>query len=138
MRQIRKVLILDDVAQAAATRELLKNAGAASVIDIANNSRQAISYIEQQEFKFPEQMPDLVLLEINLPNNSGLDFVSGFMDLSPEIREKIYLVVLTQIEDEDILKKIYENPDIEYVIRKPLTEKNIRDLQIRVEENLKK
>jgi response regulator RpfG family c-di-GMP phosphodiesterase len=138
VRQIRKILILDEKSSSSKSREILLKSGVVGTVDDFDLARQAIRYIEQREFVFPEQLPDLALLEINLPENEGWQFLHSYSKLNEELKEKIHLVVLTSAKDEKSLSEAKNHPDVEEVLTKPITKEKVRDLQLKIWVGLKK
>lgn len=138
MRQIRKILVVDNEASASKTSEIIQKAGAAGSIEIAVAAKEAIRYIEQREFVFPEQLPDLVLLEINLPPNEGSKFLENYSSLNEDLRDKIHLVILTDDETTKDAVKAASNSDVEEIVSKPITGEKLAELQEKIAEWLKK
>ncbi|MGI8892994.1 MAG: response regulator [Bacteroidia bacterium] len=138
MRQIRKILVVDEKLSANQTKETLKSSGAVGTVDDFANAKPALRYIEQREFIFPEQLPDLALLEINLPAEEGWKFLDGYSKLNEELKEKIHLVVLTSAINSKTLSEAKIHPDVEEVIVKPLTAEKVIELQKKIWEGLKK
>ena len=138
MRQIRKILVLDESSAAEKTKAILFASDVVGTVDYFVTARMAIRYIEQREFVFPEQLPDLALIEIQLPGDEGFKFLDSYSKLNEELKEKIHLVVLTSCTDEKLVEEAGKNTYVEEVVTKPLTEGKIREIQRKIWEGLKK
>ena len=138
MRQIRKILIIDNEPAAFETQEIIRRSGTAGTVDIAVTAREAIRYIEQREFLFPEQLPDLVFLEVNLSQEEGIKFLESFNNLNEELRDKIHLIVLTSDDKSRSAVQATSDPDVEELIQKPITVEKLTELRDKIAEWIKK
>ncbi|MBA2482140.1 MAG: response regulator [Planctomycetes bacterium] len=73
MNRAASVLIVDDApAEAMLTREGFKEAGIDAELHGETSAREALDYLAKIA-EDPTQVPDLILLDINLPGPSGYD-----------------------------------------------------------------
>jgi DNA-binding response OmpR family regulator len=66
------LLVEDDENDVFFMREAFKKAGIEQRIEVANDGREAISYI-QERIRTPEELPPLIILDLKLPFVMGLD-----------------------------------------------------------------
>lgn len=138
MRQIRKILIIDSENHASETREIIRKSAVAGSIDIAVTAREAIRYIEQREFLFPEQLPDLALLEINLPSGGGITFLESYANLNTDLHDKVHLVILTDDDQTKAALMAGADKNVEEIILKPIAAEKINQLCEKIAEGQKK
>ena len=86
-----------------------------------NNAKLALSYLEN--IKEKDQFPDLILLDLAMPDFSGEDFLVAYHRIiPPEFSEKTKLVVLTAYKNFHEAKDINVErfPFIAKIMEKPL------------------
>jgi two-component system, response regulator PdtaR len=93
-----------------------------SVIGIANDGEKAV------EIAF-EQKPDLVIMDINMPNLDGIEAIK-------KINEKLYIpsIIVSGYHDEELIKRATEEGVLYYLL-KPI---DIKDLKIAINISLAK
>jgi len=73
-RELRIMLIEDDLLDAAAARRLLRHNALDRDLVIAADGRQAVSILQNSA---PADLPQLILLDINLPDTSGIELLKN-------------------------------------------------------------
>lgn len=76
----------------------------------------------KEYFEQPDELPDVIMLDINMPVLDGWQFMAEFVKIKPHLPKKIIVYMVTSsINDEDIFKanKIAEISD--YIV-KPVSE----------------
>jgi len=102
------VLIIDDHAVLRAGLRMLVNAEPdMEMVCEAENRREALNCIAQLQ-------PDVVLLDISLPDESGLDMVQHILDVSPSTR----IIILTMHDQEGYLRKAMTSGASGYLLKK--------------------
>ncbi len=76
------------------------------VVGEAGTAREAVA-------KALELKPDLILLDLNLPDGSGLDVIKSILSRQPEMK----IVILTIHESEDLLLAAIRNGAIGYILK---------------------
>lgn len=91
MREAVRILIVDDhpIVRQGIT-SLLSNYEEFAVIGQADNGRDALSFVE-------EQAPDVVLLDIRMPGESGLEVLRRIQQVQPETK----VLMLTSFDDDE-------------------------------------
>jgi two-component system response regulator NreC len=106
-RKIR-VLIVDDHAVLRAGLRMLVNAEPdMEVVCEAEKRKEAFDCITQLQ-------PDVILLDISLPDDSGLDMVKHILDVSPSTR----IIILTMHDQEGYLRKAMTSGASGYILKK--------------------
>lgn len=101
------VLIVDDhplVADGVAT--MLKSETGISVVGSVKTGKEALIYIENQ-------LPDIILLDINLPDSNGLELCKTFKIL----HENVKIIMLSSINDGIIISQALSNGADGYLLK---------------------
>lgn len=95
---------------------------------------QAIRFIRDNATK-PDELPDIILLDLNMPVMDGWDFMDAFVKIRPHIGKKITIYVATSsVNPEDQRRAIEVSAVTDYVI-KPISDDNLYRLFSTEEKN---
>ena len=98
-------------------------------VDFVLNGKEALDLLIPSKDYSTILMPCLLLLDIKMPIMNGWEFLKAYEEqVSPAIRQKIIIVMLTTSEDEADMIKAANNTNIREYINKPLSEKSIKKL----------
>ena len=103
---VRTLLVEDNPGDADLTRELLEEGPWNIEVTIVPNGAEAVSRLLRQPPYESEPLPDLILLDLNLPGLSG----AGVLEqraLHPELR-RIPVLVLTSSDARSDIRQSYE------------------------------
>jgi CheY-like chemotaxis protein len=82
---------------------------------------QAIRFIRDNASN-PDELPDIILLDLNMPVMDGWDFMDAFVKMRPHIGKKITIFVATSsVNPEDQRRAIEVSAVTDYVI-KPISD----------------
>jgi chemotaxis family two-component system response regulator Rcp1 len=117
MKAIEILLIEDNAGDIRLTIDALKDGKILNNVNIVKDGEEAMDYLKKQG-KYPDSLlPDIILLDINLPKMNGLQVlheIKNNVDL-----KKIPVVILTSsTADEDVINA-YDN-HVNCYIRKPV------------------
>jgi CheY-like chemotaxis protein len=102
-RPIEVLLVEDDPGDVLLTREAFEHQKVHNRLHVVNNGEDAINFVRRQGAFTDAPVPDLVLLDLNLPGMHGREVLISIKE-DPELR-KIPVVVLTTSEaEEDVLR----------------------------------
>jgi two-component system, NarL family, nitrate/nitrite response regulator NarL len=76
-----------------------------------------------------ETPPDVIFLDLNMPEVDGFAFLKAFNQLPPTIKSASRIVVLTSSNSAQDRKHAFENPNVIQFITKPLKQTDIEDLR---------
>lgn len=76
-----------------------------------------------------EEPPDVIFLDLNMPDIDGFSFLANFDQLPDEIREKSKIVVLTSSNNKKDKDLVFENSNVIQFITKPLKQSDIEELK---------
>jgi len=119
----------DDIYQYAIKRKILKRKLSAEV-NTFKNGQDAIKYLSEVVGR-GEPLPDMILLDLNMPIMDGWDFLDEYVQISPKITKKILLYVVSssvQSSDIDRAKSICGVTD--YIV-KPIDDQQLDEILIK-------
>jgi CheY-like chemotaxis protein len=107
MQQIHILLVDDNEGDILLTREALEDARIINKISIANDGVEAISFLKKDPPYRDTEMPDIILLDINLPKMDGTEVLSIIKN-DPELKRIPVIMLTTSSAEKDILAS-YDN-----------------------------
>jgi two-component system nitrate/nitrite response regulator NarL len=73
--------------------------------------------------------PDIIFLDLNMPEIDGFTFLKNFDTLPDHIRKKSKIVVLTSSNSSKDREQVFQNKNVIQFITKPLKQSDIEELQ---------
>jgi CheY-like chemotaxis protein len=73
--------------------------------------------------------PDVIFLDLNMPNVDGFGFLEGFKALPNEVRDKSKIVVLTSSNSQKDRAQAFSYQNVVHFLTKPLKQSDIEDLK---------
>ena len=111
------LLVEDDPGDVRLTMEALKSAKVLNHLSVVDNGVEAMAFLRKEGKYAHAAIPDLILLDLNLPKKDGRE-VLGEVKTDPELK-RIPVVVLTTSQDERDVLHAY-NTHANCYITKPL------------------
>lgn len=93
-------------------------------IDVAVNGIEALNYLRKGD-RLP---PEIIFLDINMPRMNGWEFLEQYKDLSPELKSRTLIMMLTTSANPDDIKKAKGIKEVTGFETKPLTVEMMNDL----------
>lgn len=118
MEKIKVVIIDDHKMVVEGLRKLIDESQTAVVCDVAFTRSDATAVIGRCS-------PDVVLLDINLPDGSGLDLCKEIKGLFPGLK----IVALTSYSDYSVVKRMMANGASGYVIKNAMPDEIILSIE---------
>lgn len=118
MERIKVVVIDDHKMVVEGLRKLIDESQSAAVCDVAYTGSDALVVIGRCS-------PDVVLLDINLPDASGLDLCKEIKSLFPDLK----IVALTSYSDYSVVKRMMANGASGYVIKNAMPDEIILSIE---------
>jgi CheY-like chemotaxis protein len=122
-KPIDVLLVEDSRLQAELVKRTLAELAELNLVAIAEDGVVAMAYLRREGKHRDAVRPELVLLDINMPNKDGFQVLNE-MKADPELR-RIPVVMLTSSTDDQDIVKSYEDGACTY-IPKPITEENLK------------
>ena len=127
MQPIDEVLLVDDdQISNFLTTSLLKRSGLAKNISISLDGKEAMNLL-QKRAATKEPFPDLILLDINMPDMNGFEFLEAFRSLRNCPYHPVIAILTTSQNYQDI-ESLKNFPEVEVFLNKPLYEEDLQFL----------
>jgi CheY-like chemotaxis protein len=106
--------------------QMLKQTGMASEIHTAMNGKQAIDYLNDS-YRETSSVPDVILLDLNMPVMNGFDFLEAFkiMSLPDKEKEHVNIIVVTSSENQQDIDKA-RHMGANHYLTKPLSPESLK------------
>lgn len=92
------------------------------------NGEEALSILKRG-IKDPELLPDVILLDINMPIVDGWEFLEEYKKLKPELEKDIEIYMLTSSISERDIERAAKISHVKGYITKPVTKDKIMQIK---------
>lgn len=113
-------VIDDDQVYTFTIKRMIRNSGIADKTLFFHNGKVAIDFFMENAHDV-DQLPDLILLDINMPVLDGWQFMDQFVKLMPAIKKKITIYIVSSSIDEDDYSRARAIEQISGFMIKPIT-----------------
>jgi CheY-like chemotaxis protein len=117
------LLVDDDRIFNLLSKKALGRIGAVQEVHTAINGKEAIDLINDY-FQGSKTLPDIILLDLNMPIMDGYSFIEAFRKLNVQGREKVKIIVVTSSQDPKDIERVRALGITEY-LTKPVSEKDL-------------
>lgn len=125
MKSLSCVLLVDDdKVTNFLTERLIKGLGITRKIKTSLNGEEALLYLAKNCCAFEDGFPELILLDNNMPEMNGIEFMESFNEINFNTNDKVKIVVLTASENPKDKEKL-KSLGVKAYINKPLTEEKL-------------
>lgn len=97
-------------------------------VEVKNSGKSALQYLEENQ-NSPENLPDLIFLDINMPIVDGFVFLFEFEMFPENVKNKCKIAILSSSDNKRDIEKIVDNEYVIKFITKPLTENALNELK---------
>jgi CheY-like chemotaxis protein len=92
------------------------------------SAEEALNWLKMLNGEAP---PDVIFLDLNMPDVDGFSFLENFNTLPENIKQKTKIVVLTSSNNKKDKELVFTNQNVIQFITKPLKQSDIEDLKKR-------
>lgn len=124
MKKVNILLVDDDDICQLIGSKVISSVGLANEVHYAHNGKEALDVFNSY-FSGDIFMPDVILLDLNMPIVDGFEFIRAFQQLKFINKEKVLIVVTTSSVSPYDIDKAHAL-GIKHYITKPLTEEKIK------------
>ncbi|MEH6513080.1 MAG: response regulator [Maribacter arcticus] len=113
-------IIDDDPIFIYGTKRIIEKVDFCNKIIVYNNGQEAIDGIYEL-IKTKEQLPDVILLDINMPVMDGWEFLVEFKKLQNLFSKKIHIYIASSSVDPRDIERVKNYKEVSDYILKPIT-----------------
>ena len=99
----------------------------AKSVEIKNSGKSALEYLEENKNN-PENLPNIIFLDINMPIVDGFVFLYEFEKFTDIVKDKCKVIILSSSDNKRDIDKIVNNDHVIKFITKPLTESSLKEI----------
>lgn len=103
---IRILLVEDNPGDVRLTIEALKDGKMDNPLDAVRDGIEALAYLRQEGIYADTPLPDLILLDLNLPRMDGREVLAAIKE-DPRLRQIPVVVLTTSRAEQDIVKSYH-------------------------------
>lgn len=111
-------------------KKVVQKAAFAKDIAIKKSAMSALEYLNEIIEKSPEKVPNLIFLDIRMPEMDGFGFLAEFNKLPSIILQKTKIIMLSSSIDAEDHKKANESPYVIKFINKPLKTTDLESIEL--------
>ena len=130
-KPIEILLVEDNPADIRLAKEALKDGKVMNNLSVVTDGMEALNFVRQTGKYSDSPVPELILLDLNLPKKSGLEVLQA-IKADPSIKRIPVVVLTTSKAEEDIVKSYNLNANC--FITKPIDLKQFLDVVKTIEE----
>ena len=117
----KKIMVVDDDSVHTVVLEAqLKRTGLAEQVSVFHRFEEALRFLHDCP---AEQLPDVLLIDINMPDMNGWDFLHNYADLPRRNNMKVYVVSSSTARREK--ERALAEPHVSGTLHKPVTDKQL-------------
>ncbi len=118
----KKILIVDDdEINNIICKKIINEYNAAIKVTTVTNGKNALELLQNSGNTSCVQLPDVILLDINMPVMNGWQFVDEYRKLGPELRKNITLFMLSSSQYYQDQETVSQYQEVEGLFTKPLS-----------------
>jgi len=96
---------------------------------VKSSGRSALDYLIEHQVN-PEDLPNIIFLDINMPIVDGFVFLYEFDTFNEMVKNKCKIIILSSSDNKRDIDKIVNNNHVIKFITKPLTEVALDEIKI--------
>lgn len=126
--KIANLWIIDDDPMASFYIKRLAELGElADIITIYDRARGAVNYLLQHK-ENPEHLPDVILLDIYMPELDGWGFLQEYAKIKDELAKQIDICIISSSGHLKDINKAKSIPEVKAYILKPVTKEKLKEM----------
>lgn len=126
-KKMNFIIIDDSKLDCFIAEKIIKNIGKSVEIKSFLQAMEALDYV-QANVAVNNEIPTIVLVDIQMPIMNGFEFVEAFEKLPHEVTDKFSIYIISSSINENDLSKVNNYSSVKNFINKPLTSSNLSAL----------
>lgn len=110
------------------SKRIIEITGFASRVEVKNSGKSALDYLAAHQDS-PEDLPNIIFLDINMPVVDGFVFLYEFEKFKELVRTKCKVIILSSSDNKRDIDKIVNNNYVIKFVTKPLTEYSLIEIR---------
>ena len=102
-RQVEVLLVEDNEDDLVIIQEVFADMKLTSIVNTVRDGEEALAYLQRKGKYKVARMPDIVLLDINMPKKSGFEVLEE-MKKDPRLQSLPFIMLTTSHREEDIVR----------------------------------
>ncbi len=98
-------------------------------VEVKSSGKGALDYLKEHQSN-PDNIPNLIFLDINMPIVDGFVFLYEFEKFNELVRSKCKVIILSSSDNKRDIDKIVNNNHVIKFITKPLTEVALDEIRV--------
>jgi len=98
---------------------IIQSSDFAGTVHVATSAASGLCFLKNAVSK-PEEIPDVIFLDLNMPEMNGFDFLDMFEQLDETITQKSKIIIVTSSVNSGDHILALRNPHVNHYLRKPL------------------
>lgn len=98
-------------------------------VEVKGSGKSALDYLKENQ-STPENLPNIIFLDINMPIVDGFVFLYEFEKFNELVRNKCKVIILSSSDNKRDIDKIVNNDHVIKFITKPLTEVALDEIKL--------
>ncbi len=126
-RLVEKTILIDDSdIDLFIQRRFLEVYNFSDTLVLYNSAEEALGFLKEMR---GEAAPDVIFLDLNMPEIDGFSFLNNFKNMPQEVLDKCKIVVLTSSNSAKDREQAFSFNNVIQFITKPIKQSDIEDLK---------
>lgn len=127
-KKINLVMLVDDNdTDNFISQKIIELNGFAAKVIAKNSGKSALEYLEANENN-PDELPEVIFLDINMPIVDGFVFLFEFERFNEALKKKCKIAILSSSDNKRDIERIVDNDYVVKYITKPLTQEALSEI----------
>jgi CheY-like chemotaxis protein len=127
MKTKKNILLVDDnIIDTLINEKIISSMGLFKEVHKAGDGEQALKIFNQFQSGIAE-VPDIILLDLNMPIMDGFGFIQAFQSLTFPRKENVLIIIVTSSNNPSDMK-LAQSLGVKYYLTKPLTQEGVTSI----------